>query len=155
MSQRLRAWWVPIKQAKAFVRRVHRHHPPPQGAIFSLGAFVDETMVGVVMVGRPSSRQLMRAPDGRPRAEVTRLAADEGSRNVCSFLYRRARRVAQAMGFDERFLTYTLLSESGASLRASGFEEVAITDGGSWDRPSRPRTDKHPTERKRRWEARR
>lgn len=91
----------------------------------------------------------------RLRAEVTRLAADEGSRNVGSFLYRRARRVAQAMGFDERVLTYTLLSESGASLRAAGFEEVAITDGGSWDRPSRPRTDKHPTERKRRWEARR
>jgi hypothetical protein len=79
-------------------------------------------------------------------AEVTRLCTD-GTPNACSMLYGAARRAAQAKGF-RRGLTYILASEDGASLRASGWAYLWATDGGSWDRPSRGRTDKHPTEPK-------
>jgi len=59
---------------------------------------------------------------------------------------------AYALGY-LRVVTYTLPSEGGASLRGAGWREVASTDGGSWDTPSRPRMDKHPTAPKLRWEA--
>lgn len=38
-----------------------------------------------------------------------------------------------------RFVTYTLPSEPGTSLRAAGFHFDGLTDGGEWSRPSRPR----------------
>lgn len=49
-------------------------------------------MVGVVQVGRPVSRVL---DDGKT-LEVVRLCCD-GTRNVCSFLYSAAARVAKAL----------------------------------------------------------
>jgi hypothetical protein len=45
-------------------------------------------------------------------------------------------------------LTYILASETGASLRAAGWRFLWHVPGRSWDTPSRPRTDKHPTEDK-------
>ncbi len=42
------------------------------------------------------------------------------NKNVCSFLYGAAARAAAAMGYN-RIITYTLDSENGASLRASGW----------------------------------
>lgn len=83
--------------------------------------------------------------------EVTRLATD-GTRNACSLLYSAAARAARALGY-QRVLTYVLSSETGVSLKASGWRRVADTSGGSWSRPSRARQDKHPTEAKVRWEA--
>jgi hypothetical protein len=68
-----------------------------------------------------------------------------------AFLYGMARRVAQNMGY-ARLITYTLPSEGGASLRGAGWRQVAQTKGGSWDTPSRRRTDKAPTCPKWRWE---
>lgn len=50
-------------------------------------------------------------------------------------------------------VTYTLPSESGGSLRGAGFRNTAVTDGGTWSRPSRGRIDQHPTEPKTRWEV--
>ncbi|MGW7337631.1 XF1762 family protein [Streptomyces sp. NPDC054808] len=47
---------VPVRsrEAKEFVRLWHRHHPPPTGQIFSLGA-ADEAGIlrAVALVGRP------------------------------------------------------------------------------------------------------
>lgn len=142
MSGRLALSRVELADANEFVRQHHRHHKPVVGHKFSLGAVLGGALVGVVIVGRPVSR--MR-DDGRT-LEVTRLATD-GTRNACSFLYGAAARAAFALGY-QRIGTYILKSEDGASLRASGWRLIGERGGGSWSVPSRPRTDKHPTERK-------
>ena len=67
------------------------------------------------MVGRPVSRYL----DDGLTLEVNRLCTD-GTKNACSILYSAAWRAAEAMGY-RRIFTYTLKSENGASLRASGW----------------------------------
>ncbi len=138
---------VPLAEANAFVERLHRHHKPVVGHKFSLGAVLDEQLVGVVIVGRPVSR--MR-DDGRT-LEVTRLCTD-GTRNACSFLYGAAAKACFAIGY-QRIGTYTLPSEGGASLRASGWRLIGERGGGSWSRPSRRRVDKAPLEQKWLWEA--
>lgn len=135
-----------LGEAYAFIREHHRHHKPPQGALFAIGAAEGPSVVGVVVVGRPVARMLA---DGWT-VEVTRLATD-GSRNACSMLYRAAWRAARAMGY-RRLVTYTLPAEGGSSLRAAGFRLIGEAGGGSWSRNSRPRVDTHPTEIKLRWE---
>jgi hypothetical protein len=55
------------------------------------------------------------------------------------------------MGF-KRLITYTLASETGTSLKASGWKEIGKAGGGSWNKPSRPRVDKAPTRQKTLWE---
>jgi hypothetical protein len=133
---------VELSVANEFVRLHHRHHRPVVGHKFSLGATLDGVLVGVVIVGRPVSR--MR--DDRRTLEVTRLCTD-GTKNACSFLYGKAARATFALGY-ERIGTYILSSEDGTSLRAAGWRLLGQRGGGSWSVPSRPRTDKHPTEPK-------
>lgn len=58
------------------------------------------------------------------------------------------------MGYREVVITYILADEPGTSLRASGWEFLGTTEGGSWGRPSRPRADKHPTCKKQAWAKR-
>lgn len=148
MSAHLTHARIEFADAAAFVSAHHRHHTPPVGHMFSIGAYRGETLVGVVMVGRPVAR--MR--DDGQTAEVTRLCVLDGERNACSFLYGKAAKAALAMGF-RRIGTYTLKRESGASLRAAGWIAIAEVKGRSWDTPSRRRADKHPTEDKTLWEA--
>ena len=138
----LRLCRVDLSEANAFVAAHHRHHKPVVGHKFSLGAMLDGEMVGVVIVGRPVSR--MR--DDAQTLEVTRLCTT-GAKNACSFLYGAAARAAFALGY-RRIGTYILKSEDGTSLRASGWRLIGERGGGSWSSPSRPRTDKHPTEPK-------
>lgn len=102
-------------------------------------------LVGVCQCARPVSRML---DDGRT-IEVVRLCTD-GTRNACSFLYSRAARIAKEMGY-ERIITYILDTETGASLKASGWKLDGHTSGGGWDRPSRPRQTSAPTCPKQRW----
>lgn len=142
----LRAEPISFTDAAAFVREKHRHHTPPAGHKFSIAAFDGESMVGVIIVGRPVARH---RDDGQT-LEVTRCCTD-GHRNACSFLYGRAARAAFAMGFS-RIGTYTLKREPGTSLVAAGWKLVGETRGRSWTTPSRPRTDKHPTDDKLLWE---
>lgn len=139
---KLRLCRVELAEANAFVAAHHRHHKPVVGHKFSLGAMMDGELVGVVIVGRPVSR--MR--DDGNTLEVTRLCTT-GHKNACSFLYGAAARAAFALGYG-RIGTYILVSEDGASLRASGWRLIGERGGGSWSSPSRPRVDKHPTERK-------
>lgn len=73
--------------------------------------------------------------------------------NACSILYGAAWRAVRALGY-RRLVTYTLPSESGASLRAAGWTCLGEAGGGSWSRKDRPRVDTHPTQAKLRWEAR-
>jgi hypothetical protein len=138
---------ITVRAASCFVAEHHRHHDPPRGAKFCLAAWHDGRLVGVAMVGRPVSRML----DNGTTAEVIRVATD-GTRNACSFLYGAAKRAAQAMGY-RKVLTYTLIEESGASLRAVGWNRVGVAGGGTWSRPSRPQVDHHPLQQKIRWEA--
>lgn len=137
---------IKFADAAAFVSEHHRHHTPPAGHLFSIAAYEGERLCGVVIVGRP----VARAHQDGVTAQVTRLCTD-GTKDACSFLYGRAARAALALGYT-RIGTYTLASESGASLRAAGWRIVSEVKGRSWDTPSRRRTDKHPPVDKLLWE---
>jgi hypothetical protein len=139
---------VRLKEAKRLVYQWHRHHDPVQGGFFAIGV-ADETgsLRGVAIVGRPNARC---SQDGWT-AEVLRVATD-GCPNACSFLYQKAKRAAQAMGY-RRVLTKTLDSEPGTSLIAAGWKLIGKSQGGSWDRPSRRRKSHHPEQPKLCWEA--
>lgn len=140
---------VPITQreALAFVEQHHRHHKPPRGALFQIGAASAGAIIGVVIVGRPVARGNQ---DGFT-AEVTRMATD-GTRNACSLLYGAAWRACKALGY-QRLITYTLPEEGGASLRGAGWRLIGERGGGSWSCASRPRVDAHPLQQKLLWEA--
>lgn len=126
-----------LKEAQNFIDTHHRHHRHHQAAHrdkFRIAAMEDGEIVGVVQVGRPVSCVL----DDGNTLEVLRLCSD-GTKNVCSFLYSRAARVAKEMGY-ARIITYILETESGASLKASGWRCEAVNVGGAnWNVPSRPR----------------
>jgi hypothetical protein len=139
---------LPLAEANAFVQQHHRHHGRVVGHRFSLGvADVTREIRGVAIIGRPVARGL----DDGLTLEITRVATD-GSKDACSALYGAARRAAFALGY-KRLVTYTLASENGSSLRASGYRLVGEVTGRSWNCESRPRVDKHPTQNKLRWEA--
>lgn len=142
---KLQAIPLELRQANEFVNYLHRHHKAVYRDKFRIGAMIDGKLVGVVQVGRPVSRML---DDGKT-AEVVRLCTD-GTKDVCSFLYSKAARICKEMGYT-KIITYILESESGTSLRASGWVQEAITSGGSWDRPSRPRQTSAPTVAKKRY----
>ena len=128
-----------IQDAREYVRQVHRHHPPPLSGLFAVACAEGERVCGVAIVGRPVARMNQ---DGFT-AEVTRLATD-GTRNACSALYAACWRACRALGY-RRLITYTLASEPGVSLRASGWREVGSVKGRSWDCPSRPRVSNYRT----------
>lgn len=130
---------VPVKfrDACAFVDAHHRHHNSPLGMRYALGVADDHGVLrGVAIVGRPVARHF----DNGQTVEVTQVATD-GTRNACSMLYAAAWRAARALGYT-RLITYTQQGESGASLRAAGWQVVAERPAHSgWWRPSRPRGD--------------
>lgn len=137
-----------LKQANAFVDRLHRHHDPVYRDKFRVGCEIGGQLAGVVQLARPVSRVL----DDGQTIEVVRLCTD-GTPNVCSFLYAKAARIAKEMGYS-KIITYILDSENGASLKAAGWHKEADTQGGSWDCPSRPRQTTAPTCKKQRWAKR-
>ncbi len=154
----LKAIPIELKEANAFVEKLHRHHAPVHRDKFRIGCHDGTKLVGVIQAARPVSRVL---DDGKT-LEVVRCCTD-GTRNACSFLYSRMARIAKEMGY-ERIITYILESESGYSLKASGWVKDADKVGGlSWDTPARPRDEepvqmslfpqkrKYPKERKQRW----
>lgn len=127
---------LPIHQraARDFITKHHRHNKAPRGDYFRLSLWSETQLVGICMVGRPMARMLQ---DGLT-CEVIRLCVLDGYKNACSMLYARAARIAKAMGYN-KIITYTLITEHGSSLRASGFKKEGTTSGGQWNRPSRPR----------------
>jgi hypothetical protein len=146
-AQKLTVVPCAIDEANAFVEQFHRHHSPVVGAKFSVAVSDGEKVVGVAIVGRPVARML----DDGWTLEVTRLATD-GTKNACSALYAAAWRAARAMGF-KKLVTYILDSESGTSVKAAGWKEIGKAGGGTWNRGSRPRVDKAPTQQKIRYEV--
>ncbi len=135
---------VPIFQGEAFafITALHRHHRKPIGSVFQIALSDGEKIVGVAVVGRPNGRHQQ---DGFT-LEVTRLCTD-GTPNACSMLYAACWRAAKELGY-RKLITYILSSESGISLKASGWALIGERGGGSWNSPSRPRVDKHPTQKK-------
>jgi hypothetical protein len=137
-----------LDEAHAFVDAVHRHHRRTWGGKFAIACSSEESVHGVVVVGRPVARLL----DDGYTLEVTRLATD-GTKNACSMLYAAAWRATRAMGY-QKLITYILDSEPGTSLRAAGWKLIGKAGGGTWNRPNsgRPRVDTHPLQGKLRWE---
>lgn len=147
MKPRLEIVPCDLDEANAFVLQHHRHHGPVVGHKFSVACCLGETICGVAIVGRPLARML----DNGLTLEVLRVATD-GTKNACSILYGACRRAAFALGY-KRIVTYTLSDESGASLVAAGWRTIGECGGGHWGRTGRPRVDKHPMQKKLRWEA--
>lgn len=137
---------ITLREANAYVERLHRHHGAVRGCFFCVGVAIEGVIRGVAIVGRPVARRLH---DGYT-AEVLRVATD-GCPNACSALYGACWRAARAIGF-RRIGTYTLTTEPGTSLRAAGWTLLGEAGGGSWSREGRPRVDLHPTQTKLRWE---
>lgn len=138
---------ISLDEANTFVAQHHRHHGPVPGAKFCIAVAETDRIVGVAIVGRPVSRML----DDGWTLEVNRTCTD-GTKNANSMLYGACRRAAFALGY-RKLITYTLPSESGASLRAAGWTCLGEAGGGNWSRESRPRVDTHPTQAKLKWMA--
>lgn len=132
--RRIKAIPLELSEAQKFIDELHRHHKSSHRDKFRIGAEIDGKLVAVIQVGRPVSRIL---DDGKT-LEVLRLCSN-GEKDVCSFLYSRAARVAKEMGYS-KIITYILETENGTSLKASGWHKEADNVGGKhWDVPSRPR----------------
>ncbi len=134
-----------VKAALKKVREWHRHLPELQGGLFA-AQVLDDTgaCVGVAVAGNPS-----RVWQQQGKIVISRVAT-QGHENACSALYGSLCRAAKALGYREAW-TYTLPGEPGTSLRAAGFIDMGLTDGGEWDRPSRARKAAKRSEPKRRW----
>ena len=147
---------IKLRDANRYVAEYHRHNMPTNGHKFSIACYDGDKLVGVAIAGQPVARNL----DEGLTIEIRRVCTD-GTRNACSILYGACSRCAKEMGY-KRVVTYTLLSESGSSLRAAGFINKGEAGKDSWNRPSRPREItqttlfgdevKYPDERKIRWE---
>ena len=145
-----------LREANQYVAEHHRHNKPINGHKFSVACYDGQRLCGVAIAGRPIARCL----DDGVTIEIRRVCTD-GTHNACSKLYGACVRVAKELGYD-RVITYTLETECGASLMASGFKNCGTTGGGTWDTPARRRNEceltlfgvqnKYPLERKQRWE---
>ncbi len=125
-----------LREANAFVDKHHRHSKKVRGYKWAIGLEHEGRLVGVAIVGRTVAR-LLHEPT---TAELLRLCTSKAApRNAESKLYARARRIWQLMG-GTRIVTYTLPTESGASLRGAGLKEPgAEVRPQQWGRPSRRR----------------
>ena len=144
-----------LLEANRYVDENHRHNLSTNGHKFSIACYDGDRLCGVAIAGQPVARKL----DDGLTIEIRRVCTD-GTRNACSILYGACARAAKAMGY-KRVITYTLKSEPGTSLKASGFIYDGEAGGTSWDMPSRRREvsqitlfgekRKHPEEKKIRW----
>ena len=137
-----------VKRGLPFVRRVHRRLPAVQGAMWAVSARRGDDVIGVALVGSPA--RAWNEDDAT--LCVLRVAVIEGHKNACSMLYGACSRAAKGMGA-ENLVTYTHLDEEGVSLRAAGWIDGGLTDGGEWDREGRPRQLALDPLQKRRWWA--
>lgn len=124
---------IKLRDANRYVAEHHRHNIPTNGHKFSIACYDGDRLCGVAIAGQPVARNL----DDGLTIEIRRVCTD-GTRNACSILYGACSRCAKEMGY-KRVITYTLISEPGTSLKASGFTWSGEAGGSSWNRPSRPR----------------
>lgn len=115
---RIRVIPTTLPKANAVVAKLHRHHAPIPGGFgwWCVAAITpDNRVCGVAIAGRPTNRN----NDDGQTVEVLRVATD-GTPNAPSALLGACARAAEAIGA-RRIITYTLTSESGASLRGAGW----------------------------------
>lgn len=136
-----------LRVANAYVAQLHRHSKPVRGQKLSVGVSDGGALRGVAIWGRPISREIQRNPFAM---EILRVCTD-GVRNGCSKLYAACCTAARGAGY-RLAVTYTLKTESGASLRAAGFTPVAEVKERQWDCPSRPREQRELHGYRVRWE---
>lgn len=137
---------IHLREAKEFVSAYHRHSIPPTGGKFAISCIEGERLCGVAICGRPIARKL----DNGTTLEIYRNCTD-GTRNACSKLYGACIRIARDMGY-KRVITYTLKSEIGASLRASGFTLAGTAGAPAWTGTRRRNYYVLLGEMKNRWE---
>jgi len=141
----LKVWPCTAKAAAAYVKSLHRHLPDVGGGRFAASLVDSDGQIrGVALAGNGPQEW-----EGTGRMIITRVATD-GARNACSQLYGALCRAGKALGYLEAW-TYTLPEEPGTSLRAAGFIDMGVTEGGEHDRVSRPRKAAVRPEPKRRW----
>lgn len=121
---------VTLTDARRLVAELHRHNKPPLGWLFGTGVANGHGLAGAAIVSRPVAPGLQ---DGRT-VEIIRVVTD-GTRNANSKLYGAACRMAAAGGY-RGAVTYTLESESGASLKAAGFVAEAMLPERDWSEES-------------------
>jgi len=111
-----------LKEANDYIASFHRHNgrTARNGGKFAIGASDDGQLMGVAIVGNPISATYM---DGMTAEVLRACVRPDASPNTNSFLYGACWRVWRAMG-GRRLVTYTLQSESGASLRGAGWRNV-------------------------------
>ena len=121
---------IPIKQrdARSFINKHHRHNKAPRGSVFQIALEKDGQLIGCIMVGRPISRH---RDDGKT-LEVNRTCIEGYHKNACSMLLGASVRAARALGY-EKIITYTLPTESGASLKGAGWTFHGLGGLGSWN----------------------
>ncbi len=157
---------VSLDEAKEFVRRIHRHNRPPVSWKFGVGLEKEtladfgqgdepcQELIGVAIAGRPVARELDKI---KTNIEITRVCVHD-TKNGNSKLYGAILRAARNLGYRMAY-TYTLQSESGASLKASGWVVDAELDAReTWSCQSRHRVqtnmfgeEQRPAEAKIRW----
>ena len=149
-----------LRDANAYVETHHRHSGPVRGMKFAIGVVDSEhptdggdeyaplALLGVALVGRP----VAAAFDDGWTLEVNRLCT-EGARNTGSYLYAAAWRAAKALGY-RRLVTYTLGSESGASLRAAGWKIIGERPArAGWKSTARPNAAPYLSTQRVLWEV--
>lgn len=117
---------ISIAKANEYVERFHRHHGKKTGCRFAIGCYEGRELHGVAICSNPVARN---ADDGLT-LEVSRLCTD-GTRNACSILYGACARIAKEMGF-YKIQTYILETETGTSLKASGWKCEGRAGSVSW-----------------------
>jgi hypothetical protein len=128
-------------EANDFIESFHRHNgrTARDGGKFAIGLRYGSDLVGVAIVGNPISATYM---DGLT-AEVLRTCTNDlAPKGAVSKLYAVCWRIWQAMG-GRRLVTYTLASESGASLRGAGWKIVGQTKAMSQDHSNVWRKNDH------------
>lgn len=136
---------IHLAPAKEFVKKYHRHNIPPTGGKFAISCYDENRLCGVAICGRPIARAL----DNGETLEIYRNCTD-GTKNACSKLYGACIRIAKNMGY-KRVITYSLLSENGASLKASNFNFEGEAGGKNWTGERRRNYYVSPAEKKNRW----
>ncbi len=130
---------IRLRDSNLYVAQNHRHNIPTNGHKWSLACYDGDRLCGVAIAGQPVARLL----DDGLTIEVRRVCTD-GTYNACSKLYGACARVAKEMGY-RRIVTYTLQTEPGTSLKASGWICEGEAGGDSWNRDARPRENVQQT----------
>jgi hypothetical protein len=106
---------VTRSESLAFIRSRH-FHPLRPGAVFRLGVWAEEELVGVAIVGHPQAH----VSRDRCCAEVLRVCWDGAHPGAVVHLYRAIGEAARALGYTS-LITYGEHGEASPELLAAGW----------------------------------